>query len=93
MTKSFTERKKKEKKRKKPAEALALYNIHMQKSRTFKNKDRTADNTTRNINSESAANPPAMLAVRSANTERCVCLGRSPHVFPKYMSHLKILRT
>ena len=81
------------KKKMKPGEVVALYNIHVQKRSKFKNKDRTADNTRRNINSEIAANPPAVLAVRSAKTERCVCLGRSPHVFLKSGRHFKILRT
>jgi hypothetical protein len=90
----YLKKEKKERKKEKiTGEVVVWYNIHVQKSIKFKNKDRTADNITRNINSESAANTPAMLAVKFANTERRVCLGRGPHVFLKYRSHLKILGT
>jgi hypothetical protein len=47
----------------------------------------------KNYTSESAANPGAMLAVRFANTERCVCLGRGQQVFQNCRINLKILST
>jgi hypothetical protein len=87
MTKLFTPQ------NTKPGEVVAWYNTNVQKSSEFKNKDRTAENIKRNITNESAADTPAMLAVRFANTERCVCLGRGPQVFQKCRSKLKILDT